>query len=154
MNPYFENNLKHFHQKNNMKTTKIIYWITTSIICLFASSAIMMNSQMAIEGTTHLGIPRYLGIEVSIAQLIGAVVLFVPAISTKLKEWAYVGFGIMYLTAINAHLAIGYHLDSTVVPKFDDKKDLIGIIMATIFFGLLVLSYLSFHKLQAAKTKV
>lgn len=46
-----------------MKITKIIYWITTSIICIFASTAIFMNSKMAIDGTTHLGIPRWLGLE-------------------------------------------------------------------------------------------
>ena len=46
-----------------MKTTKIIYWVTTSIICLFASTAIMMNSEQAVKGTAHLLIPRYLGLE-------------------------------------------------------------------------------------------
>jgi hypothetical protein len=53
-----------------MKTTKIIYWITTGIICLFSLGAIQMNSQMAIDGANHLLIPRYLGLEVSIGQLI------------------------------------------------------------------------------------
>ena len=90
-----------------MKTTKIIYWVTTSIICLFASSAIFMNSKMAIEGTTHLGIPRWLGLEVSIGQLIGLVLLIIPAVPARFKEWAYVGFGIMYITATVAHIAVG-----------------------------------------------
>ena len=36
-----------------MKTTKIIYWTTTSIICLFSLGAIQMNSQMAIDGANH-----------------------------------------------------------------------------------------------------
>jgi hypothetical protein len=31
-----------------MKSTKIMYWVSTGIICLFASTAIMMNSKMAI----------------------------------------------------------------------------------------------------------
>jgi hypothetical protein len=138
MNPYFENNLKHFHQKNNMKTTKIIYWISTGIISLFALSAIQMNSKMAIDGANHLFIPRYLGLEVSIGQLIGAILLAVPLIPVRFKEWAYVGFGIMYLTALNAHIAVG----DAFVP--------FGM-MAVIFFILLLVSYLSFHKLQAAK---
>jgi DNA-directed RNA polymerase len=34
-----------------MKTTKIVYWVSTSIICLFALSAVQMNSEMAIEGS-------------------------------------------------------------------------------------------------------
>mgnify|MGYP000250223636 FL=1 len=121
-----------------MKTTKIIYWVTTSIICLFASSAIFMNSKMAIEGTTHLGIPRWLGLEVSIGQLIGLVLLIIPAVPARLKEWAYVGFGIMYISALVAHIAVG----DPFIP--------FGL-MAVVFFGLLLCSYISFHKLEAAK---
>ena len=121
-----------------MKTTKIIYWISTGIICLFSLGAIQMNSQMAIDGANHLLIPRYLGIEVSIGQLIGAVLLIIPAIPARFKEWAYVGYGIMYITALNAHLAVG----DAFIP--------FGI-MAVIFFALLLASYISFHKLQEAK---
>jgi hypothetical protein len=121
-----------------MKTTKIIYWVTTSIICAFAFTAIGMNSEQAIKGTEHVLIPRYLGLEVSIGQLIGAVLLIVPAVPARFKEWAYVGFGIMYITAAIAHLAVG---DSFV--PFS--------LMAVIFLLLLITSYTSFHKLQAAK---
>ena len=120
-----------------MKSTKIIYWITTSIICLFASSAIFMNSKMAIEGATHLGIPRWLGLEVSIGQLIGLLLLIIPAVPARLKEWAYVGFGILYITATVAHIAVGDPLNNTI--------------MAIVFFILLLVSYTSFHKIQAAK---
>ena len=120
-----------------MKTTKIIYWVTTSIICLFASTAIFMNSEMAKEGTQHLGIPRWLGLEVSIGQLVGLVLLIVPAVPARFKEWAYVGFGIMYLTAINAHFSVGDPFGNTI--------------MAAVFFGLLLTSYISFHKLKEAK---
>lgn len=120
-----------------MKTTKIIYWVTTSIICLFASTAVFMNSEMAIEGTKHLGIPRWLGLEVSISQLIGLVLLIVPAVPARIKEWAYVGFGILYITAAIAHIAVGDPINN--------------IIMAIVFFGLLLTSYTSLHKLQKAK---
>ena len=116
-----------------MKTTKIIYWVTTSIICLFASSAIFMNSEMAIEGTKHVGIPRWLGLEISIGQLIGLVLLIVPAIPARVKEWAYVGFGILYISAAIAHITINDPLSNTI--------------MAIVFFGLLLASYTSFHKL-------
>ena len=117
-----------------MKTTKIIYWISTGIICLFSLGAIQMNSQVA----NHLLIPRYLGIEVSIGQLIGLVLLIVPAVPARFKEWAYVGYGIMYITALIAHIAVG----DAFIP--------FGI-MSVIFFGLLLTSYISFHKLQEAK---
>ena len=122
-----------------MKSTKIIYWVATGIICLFSLGAIQMNSQMAIDGANHLLIPRYLGLEVSIGQLIGLVLLIVPAVPARFKEWAYVGFGIMYLSAINAHIAVGDPISSSI--------------MAVVFFGLLLTSYISFHKLQEAKGK-
>ena len=51
---------------------------------------------------------------------------------------AAVGYGIMYLTALNAHLAVG----DAFVP--------FGL-MAILFFALLLTSYITFHKLQAAK---
>jgi hypothetical protein len=97
-----------------------------------------MNSPMAIEGANHLLIPRYLGLEVSIGQLIGLVLLIVPAVPARFKEWAYVGYGIMYITALVAHIAVG----DAFIP--------FGI-MSVIFFGLLLTSYISFHKLQEAK---
>ena len=121
-----------------MKTTKIIYWVSTSIICLFALSAVQMNSEMAIEGSKHVLIPRYLLLEISIGQLIGLVLLIVPAIPKRFKEWAYVGFGIMYISALVAHIAVG----DPFVPYG---------LMAVLFFGLLLASYISFHKLQEAK---
>jgi len=121
-----------------MKTTKIVYWVSTSIICLFGLSAVQMNSEMAIEGSKHVLIPRYLSIEISIGQLIGLVLLIVPAIPKRFKEWAYVGFGIMYISALIAHLAVG----DPFIP--------FGL-MAVVFFGLLLCSYISFHKLEAAK---
>jgi hypothetical protein len=121
-----------------MKTTKIIYWVTTGIICLFSLGAIQMNSKMAIDGANHLLIPRYLALEVSIGQLIGLVLLVVPAIPKRLKEWAYVGYGIMYLTALNAHIAVG----DSFIP--------FGM-MSVLLFSLLICSYVSFHKLQKEK---
>ncbi len=122
-----------------MKTTEIIYWTTTSIICLFASTAIFMNSEMAIEGTRHLGIPRWLGLEISIGQLLGLVLLIVPAVPARFKEWAYVGFGIMYISAAVAHIAMKDPINNTI--------------MAVVFFGLLLTSYTSFHKLLRERTQ-
>lgn len=122
-----------------MKTTKIIYWTTTSIICLFASTAIFMNSAMAIEGASHLGIPRWLGLEISIGQLLGLVLLIVPAVPARFKEWAYVGFGIMYISAAVAHIAMKDPINNTI--------------MAVVFFGLLLTSYTSFHKLLRERTQ-
>lgn len=137
LNSYFDNNLKHFNQNLTMKTTKIIYWVTTGIISLFALNALGMNSAQAVESLAHLGIPRYLGFEVSIGQLIGGLILIIPAIPARIKEWAYVAYGIVYITAAIAHISVSDPIGHTI--------------MAVVFFGLLLVSYTSFHKLQAAK---
>ena len=97
-----------------------------------------MNSKMAIEGATHIGIPRWLGLEISIGQLLGLVLLIIPAVPARIKEWAYVGFGILYISAAVAHISVGDPLGNTI--------------MAIVFFGLLLVSYTSFHKLQATKS--
>jgi hypothetical protein len=121
-----------------MKSTKIIYWVTTTIICLFASTAMFFfNTPMAVEGGNHLHIPAYLRLEVSLGQAIGLLLLIIPAVPARFKEWAYVGFGIMYLTALNAHIAVGDSIDKVLMP--------------VVFFALLLVSYVSFHKLQKAK---
>jgi hypothetical protein len=120
-----------------MKTTKIIYWISTGIICLFSLGAIQMNSQMAIDGANHLLIPRYLGLEVSIGQLIGLVLLIVPAVPARFKEWAYVALGIVYLSAFIAHLEIDGLIPMSFTPL--------------VTFAFLLISYLTYHKLNADK---
>ena len=122
-----------------MKSIKITYWITTSIICLFAATAINFNSQMAIDGAKHVLIPDYLRLEVSFGQLLGCLLLIIPQVPARFKEWAYVGFGIMYLTAMNAHINVGDPPSNTV--------------MAAVFFCILLVSYICFHKLQAAKNQ-
>lgn len=124
---------------NPMKSLKIIYWISTSIVSLFASTAIFFNSPMAIEGAKHVLIPEYLRLEVSFGQLIGCLLLIIPQVPARFKEWAYVGFGIMYLTAANAHIYVNDPPGNTV--------------MAITFFCILLVSYISFHKLQTAKNQ-
>jgi hypothetical protein len=78
-----------------------------------------------------------LGFEVSIGQLIGGLILIIPVIPARIKEWAYVAYGIVYITAAIAHISVGDPIGRTIMP--------------VVFFGLLLVSYTSFHKLQAAK---
>ncbi|TGK81846.1 DoxX family protein [Leptospira noumeaensis] len=117
-----------------MNWIKTIYWITTSVIAammLFSGYNSLNNAEM-IEGFRHLGFPDYFRIELGIAKLLGAIVLIVPKVPIRLKEWAYVGFGITYISAAIAHLQVG---------------DLIGNVIAPfVFLAILVTSYLMFHK--------
>ena len=44
--------------------------------------------------------------ELSLAKLVGVVVLLVPMIPARLKEWAYAGFAINLVSAMIAHASI------------------------------------------------
>ena len=117
------------------KTTKIIYWITTGLLALFILPGIFfLNTQFAIEGTKHLGMPYWFHLELGIAKFIGGLILILPMISGRLKEWAYVGFGIDSISAIIGHLAV----DGVVPDSF----------APVIILILLIISYVSYHKIK------
>jgi len=115
------------------KSTKIIYWITTIIYGLFAISSIFfINSPEAVAGMQHLGVPRWLELELNIGKTIGGIILIVPMLPARLKEWAYIAFGIDCLSAIIAYADIDGAVAHTFAPL--------------IFFVLLLISYITFHK--------
>src|ERR1700679_3656848 len=91
-----------------MKRDKIYYWIATSIVALMGSMASIMyfTSSMIIAEFKHLGFPDYFRIELAIANLIGALALILPMISNRIKEWAYAGFAITFISAITAHITV------------------------------------------------
>ena len=88
------------------KKVKIIYWISTGIISLFElSGAFFINSQVAIDGMHHLGLPDWFRWEVSIGHIIGGILLIIP-FHKRIKEWVYVGFGIDFISATIAYASI------------------------------------------------
>lgn len=120
----------------NLKTTKIIYWTSTLALGLFILPGIFFfNSEMALEGTRHLGIPEWLRLEVGIGTFIGGLILVLPFIGKRLKEWNYVALGIVYSTALIAHLSV----DGFILMSF----------MPLVTFGLLLASYMTYHKLNS-----
>jgi len=122
-----------------VKTTKIIYWVSTSIIFLFDTVMPGLTSHLplAVESIKHLGYPDYFRIQLTVFKVIGGFLLILPGVSPRYKEWAYVGFGISFISASVAHTAV----------------DGFGffVIMPLIILGILVLSYVSYHKLNDIK---
>jgi hypothetical protein len=87
-----------------MKRDKIIYWsatIVTTLIMLFSIYKIYTPSY------EHLGFPDYFRTELVIAKIIGLIVLLLPQVPLRVKEWAYAGFGIVVISASLAHLNSG-----------------------------------------------
>jgi hypothetical protein len=55
----------------------------------------------------HLGFPDYFRIELGAGKLLGAIALILPFVPRKVKEFAYAGFTIIFVSAFIAHLASG-----------------------------------------------
>jgi len=117
-----------------MKTNKIIYWITTSLVGLgqtFAAYSYFTDPKVT-EGFKHLGFPDYFRLELAAAKLIGVLVILLPFIPVRVKEWAYAGFGIVFVSATIAHIASGDPTGQVVAPL--------------VMFALLIVSNIYLHK--------
>lgn len=121
-----------------MKQTKIIFWVTTTLIFLFEGvmTAMTSNSKMAIDGITHLGYPVYFVGMLAVFKSLGALALIIPQVPARVKEWAYAGFGIDFSSAV---------ISLIVVDGFG-----ITILPPVVAIGILTASYMSYHKLLAA----
>src|SRR5438128_5964627 len=82
-----------------MKTAKIIYWTTTTLIFLFDGviPALTSNTALARQGISHLGYPDYFRVMLTIFKVTGALMLVLPFIKSRFKEWAYADFGFNFI---------------------------------------------------------
>jgi hypothetical protein len=122
-----------------MKTVKITYWISTSLMSLlmvFSAYSYLTQDKIA-QAFHHLGFPDYFRVELAIAKLISAIVLLAPA-PAKIKEWAYAGLGITFISAFIAHSASGDPVSVAIMPL--------------IIMVILVVSYVSWGKKGAVTT--
>src|SRR4051794_10511731 len=86
----------------------IVYWIVTALFCLqmsFTAYAQLRLPQVA-DAFIHLGFPAYFRVELSLAKLLGVVLILAP-VPARLKEWAYAGFAINLASALIAHISVG-----------------------------------------------
>ena len=119
-----------------MKKEKIIFWVTTSLIFLFEGvmPAFTSQTEMAKEGIRHLGYPDYFGMLLVVFKVLGALALILPQVPKRIKEWAYAGFGIDF---ISASVSI-FVIDGFTALAF----------FPLIVFGVLIVSYTYYHKLN------
>jgi DoxX-like family len=118
-----------------MKRIKITYWITTSLLSLmmaFSALSYLTSADM-VKAFQFLGFPGYFRIELAVAKIIGVIVLLVPAMPARIKEWAYAGFGIVFISAMVAHISSG---------------DATGAIAPLVAMILLATSYVTYHRLK------
>src|SRR5436190_13303218 len=119
------------------KNTNIIYWISTIIfaaLMIVSASGGIQPSQPAIQ-LIHdtLGYPVYFIQFISIAKVIGAVIILIPRIGRSIKEWAYAGLFFDLAGAIYSGIASS--------GKFDP-------LMLTLLIWIVpgVVSYYCWHK--------
>jgi VIT1/CCC1 family predicted Fe2+/Mn2+ transporter len=92
-----------------MKAQKITYWTSTllfSALMLFSSYAYFTSPEVK-ASFEHLGFPSYFRVELGIAKFIGVILLVLPVVKGRLKEWVYAGFGITIISAFIAHFTVG-----------------------------------------------
>jgi hypothetical protein len=125
-----------------MKSTKIIFWVTTIIIFLFEGvmPAFTSQTEVAKEGIRHLGYPEYFGNALVVFKIVGVLLLVIPTIPNRVKEWTYAGFAFDFIFASISHCAV----------------DGIGFLtfFPLIFLAILIISYISYHKLLSYKASI
>lgn len=122
-----------------MKKTKIIYWTTTILIFLLDGlmPALTFQTELARQGISHLGYPDYFRVMLTFFKVAGAIMLVLPVVKGRYKEWAYAGFGINFICAATSHF---------VVDGFSGQ-----VIFPLVAFAILAVSYIFYHKLEAKK---
>jgi putative copper export protein len=122
-----------------MKKEKIIFWTTTLLIALFEGVMPLLTSQtkLAKEGISHLGYPEYFGNALVVFKVLGVLVLVVPQLPKRLKEWAYAGFAFDFIFATISHGAVDGIHGQTFFPL--------------VVLGILSVSYVYYHKLNSTK---
>ena len=120
-----------------MQKEKRIYWIITVIgMVLIVLPSYFAPRAYLIETMHRLSFPAYFNLELDICKIVGVVIILIPAIPGLFKEWAYVAFGILLLSASLAHwLADG--VAKGIAPLVP--------------FAILCVSYYYFRKISYAK---
>lgn len=123
-----------------MKTTKLIYWITTILFSGFmifsAVPNIMVNAESKQFLTGYLGYPEYFIPFIGVAKLLGSIAILIPSFK-KIKEWAYAGLAFDLIGAMYSVIKVG-----GIDP---------GMSMMILVFGAGITSYILNEKVNGTK---
>jgi uncharacterized membrane protein YphA (DoxX/SURF4 family) len=134
-----------------MKANNITYWITTTFLAgdmALAGVLYLTHVPMLMNAFAHLGYPAYFANILGVAKILGALALLAPGLP-RLKEWAYAGFAITFISAFISHIVSGDGLFGT---------NGFGALAPCIAFSVLITSYVTrpanrraFHPIYSAK---
>jgi hypothetical protein len=120
---------------NTKKRNRIFFWILTLLVLLpTAGSGVpelfSAGPRATVQSYQLLGYPVYLMKILGFAKILGAAAILIDR-SQRITEWAYAGFGILFLGASASHLLAG---DTAHAP------------IPLVFFVVLVGSYLFWNR--------
>lgn len=101
---------------------------------MLMSGAMYFTNPEVVEGFKKLGFPDFFRVELGVAKLIGVIALLIPQVPMRIKEWAYAGFGIVFISAAIAHYV---------------SNDVKGAIMPIVMLVILLVSNMYLHKTKA-----
>ena len=120
-----------------MKKYKIMFWTATILYFLFQGvmPALTGNTELAKEGVRHLGYPDYFRVALNVAKVTGSLALIIPQVPARIKEWAYAGFTFDFIFATISLISVDGFNGTAFLPL--------------VSFVVLMISYVSYHKLKA-----
>jgi len=98
-----------------MKKQRVVYWSVSGGIIFFMLFSAYYAGTNAAE-FKHLGFPNYFRIELIGIKVIGVILLLIPLVSQRIREWIYVGFAINLFSAFIAKLNSGYSILASLEP--------------------------------------
>ena len=100
------------------KSVNIIYWVSTILfiaLMLFSASGGLKPSQQSIEVMHNgLGYPIYFIQFISIAKVLGCIVILIPGLN-RMKEWAYAGLFFDLAGAVYSGIAVSNKFDPMIL---------------------------------------
>lgn len=100
-----------------MKIRRAATVIIPALISFFMLFSAYISGTRVVE-FAHLGFPGYFRIELTAAKIIGAILLLVPQVPARIKEWIYVCFGVVLVSAAIAKFNSGYPFKEVLEPLF------------------------------------
>jgi hypothetical protein len=126
---------------NKMKRDKIIYWIVTGFLSLSLVLAgyMYLTSPVMAAGFKHFGFPGFFRKELGVAKIIASLVLILPVVPIRIKEWAYIGVAIVFISAFVTHVSV------------DGISTALGVLIS---WGLWIVSFIFFNRIYKNITAI
>ncbi|WP_432709145.1 DoxX family protein [Pedobacter sp.] len=122
-----------------MKKYKIYFWISTIFIVLFEGVMPLLSydTELAREGIRHLGYPAYFGTALVVFKVLGSVLLIIPKLPPRVKEWTYAGFAFDFVFASISHGVVDGIGGQAIFPL--------------VILAILIVSYVNYHRMLAVE---